>query len=149
MSGTVPPREPGEPIQRHGSAEPLATADKQGVWPTCFAYLRGRDPSTDEILGVRAQMVQFCQVNRLYLARIFHDLDVEPTTVDYPSFHELLETLSTVETHTVLLADLEFVREVSPVLVIIATGVGAIFPHLQVKSFINPEVYELLARRHE
>lgn len=133
-------------IERHGSAEPFATADKHGAWPTCFAYLRGRDPSREEILGVRALMVDSCQRNRLHLARIFHDLDVEPTSVDYPSFWEFNAAIAEVPTHTVLIADLEFVREVSPVLVTIATGLEKLHPRLRVHSYIQPEARELAAR---
>lgn len=100
-------------IEWHGSAAPLSTSGGQGNWPTCYGYLRGRQPSPDEVLDVRSHMVEFCESNQLYLARIFHDLDVEPTNLAYPSLREVIECVAKPDTHSVLLADLEFVREPS------------------------------------
>ena len=61
-------------------------------------------------------MVEVCENNRLHLARIFHDLDVEPTNLAYPSLREVVECVGQPGTYAVLLADLEFTRESSLVL---------------------------------
>lgn len=129
----------GEIIERHGNAEPLETADMYAVWPTCFAYIRGRDPSRAEILAVRGLMVDSCLRERLYLRCIFHDLDVEPTSFDYPSFWEFNHALNIVPTHSVYLADLELVREPSSVLVTIATGLSSLHPGVRIHTFVQPE----------
>jgi hypothetical protein len=134
----------GMQMERHGSAVPLSTSDKCGEWPTCYGYLRGRNPNIEEIGAVRGQMVEFCESNQLYLARIFHDLDVEPTNLAYPGLREVIECVSQPETHAVLLADLEFVREPSSVLREIATTMVASFPVVRVQCFIPKEAYDSL-----
>jgi hypothetical protein len=134
-------------IARHGSAEPLSTSEAQGNWPTCYGYLRGRQPSPDEVLAVRGQMVEFCENNQLYLARIFHDLDVEPTNLDYPSLRKAVKHVAQPDTHSVLLADLEFVREPSSVLRAIATTLTDNFPRVRVRCFVPEEAFESLGAR--
>lgn len=103
-------------IERQGFAEPLSTSEKYGQWPTCYGYLRGRNPSAEEVWAVRGRMVQVCESNQLYLARIFHDFTVEPTNRDYPGLREVVECVGQPGTYAVLLADLEFTRESSLVL---------------------------------
>ena len=134
-------------IARHGSAEPLSTSGGHGDWPTCYGYLRGREPSLDEVLAVRGQMVEFCESNQLYLARIFHDLYVEPTNLDYPSLREVIECVAQPDTHSVLVADLEFVREPSGVLRAITTTLSANFPAVRLRCFVPEEAYGSLGRR--
>lgn len=128
-------------IERHGSAVPLSTSEQCGQWPTCYGYLRGRQPSPDEVLTVRGHMVEFCENNELYLARIFHDLDVEPTNLAYPSLREVIECVAQPDTHSVLVADLEFVREPSSALREITTTLAASFPAVRVRCFVPAEAF--------
>jgi hypothetical protein len=130
----------GSGIERHGSAEPFATSVMHGVWPLCVGYLRGRDPATAEILRLRGQMVEFCEANQLYLARIFHDLDVEPGRIDYSAFGEVLDCAAQPGTRAVVIADLECWREPSRALglmaerLIVATGV-------KVHCLVDPRMF--------
>lgn len=128
-------------IERQGFVEPLLTSEKYGQWPTCYGYLRGRHPSTEEVWSVRGRMAQVCEHNQLYLARVFHDFDAEPTNLDYPGLREVVECAGQPGTYAVMLADLEFTREPSLALRDIAKGFFADYPGVRVVCLLGEEAW--------
>ena len=108
--------------------------------PTCAAVNRAPTRSWP----YAARWWSSAKATSFYLARIFHDLDVEPTNLDYPSLREVIECVAQPDTRSVLVADLEFVREPSAVLRAITTTLSANFPAVRVRCFVPEEAYELL-----
>ncbi len=86
-------------------------------------------------------MVRLAESNQLYLARIFHDFDVEPTNLDYPGLREVMECVGQPRTYAVLLTDLEFTREPSLALKNITEGFFLEYPGVRVVCILGEEAW--------
>lgn len=120
-----------------GSVEPLVCQHSRGIWPTCYGYIRGHQPNPEEVLRMRATMTQYCESNNLHLARIFHDWEVAPNKVDYLGLRHALDHAEQPGVHSLLLGDLDFIRDPSPALAILAEVVLQTMPSLQVRCFVD------------
>lgn len=129
-----------------GSVVPLPCPHSKGVWPTCYGYIRGKNPTSEQKLWMRANMVQFCEAKRLHLARIFHDWEVEPDRLNYPGMLHALDHADRPGVHGLLLGDLDFVSEPSPVLVVLTETILKNFPSLRVTCFVDERAFGGLKR---
>lgn len=116
-----------------GSVIPLPCQYSKGKWPTCYGYIRGNRPSEDDKLWIRGAMAHICDSNQLHLARIFHDFEVAPNRVDYRALRYTLTQVAHPATHTLFLADLDWMRTPSPLLDILADTIEHAIPHVQVR----------------
>src|SRR4051794_21461075 len=125
-----------------GSVIPLPCRHSRSVWPTCYGYIRGHRPSREDILWMRASMAHYCESRSLHLARIFHDWEVAPNRVDYLGLRHALDNAGQPGVHSLLLGDLDFIREPSPVLAVLAETVIQAMPGLQVRCFVDERAFE-------
>jgi len=103
-----------------GSVVPVGCEHVKDSWPKCYGYIRGTNPPEEQKLLMRAAMVNHCEENELRLARIFHDWEVTQNQVDYPGLRHTIEHAAHPDTHTLLLADLDFYDNPSHVLAVLA-----------------------------
>jgi hypothetical protein len=134
--------------ERSGSVTPLPCQHSRNVWPTCYGYIRGRRPSQDEILWMRANMTHYCERNGLHLARIFHDWNVEPNRVDYLGLRHAFGHATQPDTHSLLLGDLDFLREPSPVLSILTEAILQTLPDLHVCCLVDDRAFNRTEDEH-
>lgn len=120
-----------------GSVEPLPCRHSRGVWPLCYGYIRGYAPSDEEKLWMRGVMAHYCETNQLHLKLIFHDWGVVPNRIDYLGLKHAIAAASQPDVHSLFLADLDFVRQPSPVLAVLAEGVVLELPELRVRCFVG------------
>ena len=125
-----------------GSVIPLPCQHSRGIWPTCYGYIRGRNPSREEMLWMRANMTTYCEDNKLHLARIFHDWNVAPNRINYPGLAHAVNHTVQPGTHALLLGDLDFVREPSPVLATLAEALLQTLPDLYVCCLVHEQAFE-------
>jgi hypothetical protein len=124
-----------------GSVVPLPCQHSRGVWPSCYGYIRGRNPSQEEILWMRANMTHYCESNNLHLARIFHDWNVEPNNVNYLGREHAIVHAAQPDTHTLLLGDVDFVREPSPTLAVLTEAILQTLPDLYVCCLVDERAF--------
>jgi hypothetical protein len=124
-----------------GSVVPLPCQHSRGVWPTCYGYIRGLRPSHEEILRMRANMTHYCESNGRHLARIFHDWNVAPNRIDYLGLQHAIDHAAQPDTHSLLLADLDFMREPSPVLATLAEAILQTLPDLHVCCLVDERAF--------
>lgn len=93
---------------------------------------------------MRRHMTYYCESNSLHLALIFHDWDVEPDQLDYLGLRHAIASASQQGTHSLLLGDLDFIREPSKVLTTLAEAVLQSMPDLNVQCFVDSRAFEEL-----
>jgi hypothetical protein len=129
---------------RSGAVVPEPCRWSRGIWPTCYGYIRGHCPSPDEVLTIRATMTQYCEQNELHLSLIFHDWQVEPNRLDYLGLRHAVDSALQEDTHSLLLADLDFVREPSSVLTVLVQTLLQARPGLHVRCFVEAQAFKRL-----
>jgi len=123
-----------------GAVVPEGCRWSRGIWPTCFGYIRGHCPSPEEVvLTARATMTHYCEQNELHLALIFHDWQVEPNRLKYPGLLHAIDSALQPDTHSLFLADLDFVREPSSVLTVLVQTLLQARPELHVRCFVQAQ----------
>lgn len=90
---------------------------------------------------MRATMTWFCLQNELHLSRIYHDWQVEPDRLKYPGLLHALDRADQPGTHSLFLADLDFIREPSGILGVLAEVIVKSMPHLQVRCFVDERAF--------
>lgn len=93
-------------------------------------------------MTARATMTQYCEQNELHLSLIFHDWDVEPTRLNYLGLQHAIDSALQPDTHSLLLADLDFVREPSSVLTVLVQTLLQARPGLRVRCFVQAQAFE-------
>lgn len=86
---------------------------------------------------MRANMTHYCEGNNLHLARIFHDWNVAPNRVNYLGLQHAFDHAAQPDTHTLLLGDLDFMREQSPVLTVLAEALLQTLPGIYVCCLVD------------
>jgi hypothetical protein len=124
-----------------GSVVPVVCGHSKDIWPTCYGYIRGTNLPDEHKLLMRAAMVKHCEENELHLARIFHDWEVESNCVDYPGLHDTIAHAAQPDTHTLLLADLDFYDNPSHVLAVLAETITRNMPWLKVVCVVDERVW--------